>query len=459
MKALEYAKSKRDDYLAGYNELLRIPSVSTDVAYKDDLNRCAQWIVDEMTRIGFKECRTIPTDGHPVVYGEWLEAGDDKPVVLVYAHYDVQPVDPLDLWESPPFEPTVRDGKLYARGVVDDKAGVWVNLKAFESIFQTEGKLPINVKIFFEGEEEMGSPNVQPFIEANADLLKADVLALCDGGFSPDNPITAYTLRGLVSAEVKLTGPDHDLHSGMYGGAVHNPLHMAGHIINSFHDANGRIQIPGFYDKVQALEPAEQERMVESWEATSQFLLSRAGTENFWAEPMGSLPERLTALPTLDVNGVWGGYQGPGTKTVIPSEAYFKVTMRLVADQDPNEIAQQFKDYVLSFASDTIAVEVDVFGEAYAATLDVDGPYMEAQQQAYEATIGKRSVLVRGGGTVPIAGTFQKVLGLPVVMMGFGSGDNIHSPNEYLNLNHFDAAMEMAIRFYTNVGSVTQATS
>ena len=256
-KAIDYAHAHREPYMEGFQELLRIPSVSTDPSYKPELERCADWIVVEMGRIGFKNCRKIATTGHPVVYGDWLEAGADKPTVLIYAHYDVQPVDPLNLWETPPFEPSFRDGKLYARGAVDDKSGVFVNLKALESILNVDGKLPVNIKLFFEGEEESGSPNMHPFVAANKDLLKADLLVLCDGGFDKHLPTITYSGRGIVGAEVTITGPDHDLHSGVYGGVVHNPLHVVGQIIASFHDNEGHIRIPGYYDSVRDLSASE----------------------------------------------------------------------------------------------------------------------------------------------------------------------------------------------------------
>lgn len=449
--AIDHAHANRDTYMAGYKELLRIPSISTDPTYKAELERCADWVRDEMERIGFKNCQKMPTGGHPVLYGEWLEAGADKPTVLIYAHYDVQPVDPLDLWVSPPFEPTERDGKLYARGAIDDKAGVYGNLKALESIFAVDGKLPVNVKLFFEGEEESGSPNMHPFVAANKDLLKADLLILCDGGFDPEMPVLTYSGRGIVSAEVFVTGPDHDLHSGGYGGVVHNPLHVVGKIIGSFHDDDGRIQIPGFYDPVRELGTDELANLEKAWAITGERYLERAGTTHLWAEAMGSIPVRGTAMPTLDVNGIWGGYQGPGSKTVIPSKAGFKVTMRLVNDQNPDEIADMFKKYVQSFASDTAAIEVKVLAEGAPFRGLFDGAGVEAVQRALEATTGKRALMERTGGSIPIAGMFQQELGIPLTTFGLGPGENIHSPNEYVRLDDFYTAIDAAIHVYYNL--------
>ncbi|RMF77324.1 MAG: dipeptidase [Chloroflexi bacterium] len=455
-KAVAHAHAQRDEYMTHYHELLRIPSISTDPAHKEDINRCAAWLVDELKRIGFNNCQAIPSDGHPVVYGEWLEAGDDKPTVLVYAHYDVQPVDPIDLWDSPPFEPTVRDGKLYARGSIDDKAGVWVNLKAFESMFAVDGKLPVNIKILFEGEEETGSPNMLPFVQQHKDLLKADLLQISDGGSLPDQPLIIYGARGIVDAEVTVTGPVRDLHSGVYGGIVQNPVHVAGDIIASFHDASGRIQIDGFYDRVKPPSAAELKALEESlkiflpdWEAES-------GVKTWWGEAMGTLGERATMLPTLDVNGIWGGYQGPGVKTIIPGQVKFKVTMRLVADQDPNEIKALFTAHVMRFASDTAQVEVHASPGSWPVTMLFDSPEVEAIHRAFEATWGKRALMVRTGGSIPIMGMFQRELNMPITSLGFGVGENLHSPNEFLWIEHFYRNIDTAIHFYYNLGEITK---
>lgn len=447
-KAIAHAHDQSDTYVDGFYEFLRIPSVSTDPKYKADIERCADWVIDEMKRIGFNNCRKIATDGQPVVYGEWLDAGDDAPTLLVYAHYDVQPIDPIDLWDSEPFEPTMRDGKLYARGVVDDKCGVWLNLKAFESIFATDGKLPVNVKLFFEGEEECGSPNMQPFVEAHKDLLAADALVLCDGGFSSEAPDQMYTARGIVAAQVKVTGPDHDLHSGMWGGAVHNPLHHASKIIASFHDDDGRIAIKGFYDSVKKLSDEEYQSMLDVWTEIKDEYTSTSGTDNYWGEAVAPIPERLTALPTLDVNGLYGGYQDAGVKTIIPSEATFKVTMRTVADMHPADVAKLFTDHVMSFATDTIKIDIEILVEAFPFTCLFEGPLVDAMQNAHESVLGKQAKLVRGGGSVPIGGMFQNELNMDILALGLGSGGNIHSPNEYMNFGDFQKAMDVMIHFY-----------
>ena len=410
-----------------------------------------------MSRIGFHNSRKITTDGQPVVYGEWLEAGDNAPTLLVYAHYDVQPIDPIALWDSEPFEPTMRDGKLYARGVIDDKCGVWLNLKAFESMFQTDGKLPVNVKLLFEGEEECGSPNMNSFVKTNKELLAADALILCDGGFSSKNPQQGYSARGIVAAQVTVKGSDHDLHSGMWGGAVHNPLHHASKIIASFHDDTGRIAISGFYDSVKKLSNNEYQTMLDVWAEIEEDTKKEAGIETFWGEAVAPMPERLTALPTLDVNGMWGGYQDSGVKTIIPSEAGFKVTMRTVADMNPADVAQLFTNHVMGFAVDTLDIDVKILVEAYPFTMQFEGALMDAAQDAYQHILGKTATLVRGGGSVPIGGMLQNELGIEILSFGFGSGANIHSPNEYMNFEDFQKAMDTAIHFYYKVAETMQS--
>ncbi|MCB0030194.1 MAG: dipeptidase [Anaerolineales bacterium] len=451
-QALAYVQAHLDEFLDGYKELLRIPSISTDPAYKEELLRCAAWVVAEMERIGLKNCRTLPTAGHPVVYGEWLEAGPDKPTVLVYAHYDVQPVDPLSLWESAPFEPTVREGKLFARGAIDDKSGVWGNLKAFEAMFAADGKLPVNIKVCFEGEEEMASPNMHAFVAANKELLAADAVLLCDGGFKPERPSITYALRGALAAEVTIRGPKKDLHSGAYGGVVHNPLHLAGKIVGSFHDETGRIQIPGYYDAVRALSESESAAMHDNWEQIKDRVMEGSTVDKLWAGPMGTPPERITALPTLDVNGISGGYEGPGIKTIIPSSATFKVTMRLVADQDPEVIAGLFTDHVMGFATDTLDIDVQILAKGWPVTMEFEGPLINAVQTALKATTGLEANLTRGGGSIPIGGMFQQELGAPLTALGVGFGENVHSPNEYLELEHFQTGIDTLLHFYYAYG-------
>ncbi len=447
--AIQYAHHHKEESIEGFMKLLSFASISADPAYKKDVRACAEWIVAELKRIGFENCQVINTDGHPVVYADWLHAGDDKPTVLVYDHYDVQPVDPLPLWNSEPFTAEIREGKLYARGATDNKAGVWGNLKVFEAMLAANGTLPLNIKFFIEGEEESGSPSMEPFVAAHKDLLKADVLLNCDGGYDPKNPEIYYAGRGIISAEVKVTGPKADLHSGQYGGVVQNPLHVAGKIIGSFHDAAGRVQIPGYHDAVASVDAAEQERIQAGWQAEK--MKTEAGVELSWGSTIASDAERATVYPTLDINGIWGGYQGPGSKTIIPAEASFKVTMRLVPHQNPHEIAQAFKKYVESFATETVKVTVKIGEEAYPFAMDTDSIYMDAVQQALESTLGKRAKLVRAGGSIPILGMFNRLIGVPMTGFGYGEGENIHSPNEYVVIDTFFDALEAGIRLYHNL--------
>jgi acetylornithine deacetylase/succinyl-diaminopimelate desuccinylase-like protein len=448
-QAVEHAHSNYDTYLENFKDLLRIPSVSTDAAYKGEINRAAEWVVAELKRLGFDKCAAMPSDGHPVVYGEWLKAGEDKATIIIYAHYDVQPVDPLELWDSPPFEPEVRDGKLYARGVVDDKIGVWGNLKAIESIMAATGTLPVNVKVFFEGEEETGSPSMEAFIKANKDLLTADLLIISDGGSSPGQPESWYSLRGIIGAEVNITGSEYDLHSGIGGGVVHNPIHMAGKIIASFHDDNGHILIPGAYEGALPLTEEEREKFGANEDDLVKSTRQGMGDFRLWGESEYGFVERMTARPSLDINGVFGGYQGKGSKTVIPSKAGFKVTMRIAPGQDPLDIRQKLVDHIKSFACDTVDIDVKVekiYGSP--VLMSSEGPLVDAMNKAYKAVWDAEMLNMRIGGSIPIVGMFQQVLGFPLVFFGLGSGGLVHSPNEYMHLDYFQINIDTAIHFY-----------
>jgi acetylornithine deacetylase/succinyl-diaminopimelate desuccinylase-like protein len=450
--AIGYARQNELAFLEGFQELLRIPSVSADPAYKGDVQRAAEWLVGEMDRIGLKNCQALPSAGHPVAYGEWLEAGDDRPTLLVYAHYDVQPVDPLDRWDSPPFEPAVRDGNLYARGVIDNKCGAYINLKAFESFLETAGRLPVNVKLFFEGEEESGSPSMGAFIARHRDLLAADLLILSDGGSLPDQPKCLTSTRGIVDGEVTVSGPKRDLHSGTYGGFVHNPVHLVAQIIAAFHDEEGRVQIPGFYEAVLPAGPAVQEQLKAMEPVLLPEYESKSGVKAFWGIPEYEVLERGTAQPTLDVNGIYGGYQGVGGMTIIPASAGFKVSMRLVADQDPDNVSGRFEEFVRSFACPSLDVEVRMDPGSWPAELLHEGPEIDVLQRAYRATWGQEALLYREGGSVPVLGMFHRELGMPMMQLAFGVGDNGHAPNEYLRLEYFPRGIDLAIHFYQYLG-------
>jgi len=450
--AIDYLQETQDNILEDYKTLLRFPSISADPTYKADVQACAEWIVAQLQTMGFQNCEAIATAGHPVVYGEWLKAGADKPTVLVYAHYDVQPVDPLHLWLSEPFEAQIREGRMVARGASDNKAGIWGNLKTFEALLKANGELPVNVKIMFEGEEESGSPSIEPFVIANKDRLQADVLLNCDGDFDPDDPRLYYAGRGIVSAEVTVTGPKADIHSGLYGGLVQNPLHVAGKIIGSFHNEQGRIQLPGYYDSVEEVSDQEKDRIAAGFQ--EEVLKEQAGISQFWGEAIAPAAERATVYPTLDVNGMWGGYQGAGNKTIIPAEAGFKITMRLAPNQDPRLVSQILKSHVEGFATDTVQVECQIGEEAWYFQLVTDGPYLEAVQSAIKATIHKRAQLVRTGGSIPILGVFNRLIGLPITAFAYGKGEGIHAPNEHLDIESFFISLQAAVRLYHNLGEI-----
>ena len=450
--AIDLVAETRDKIMEDYKALLAFPSISADPAHAGDVCECADWIVGQLRGLGFDNCEAIETAGLPVVYGEWLHAGDDKPTVLVYAHYDVQPVDPLPLWHSEPFDGVIRDRKMIARGASDNKAGVWGNLKTFEALLRANGALPCNIKIMFEGEEESGSPSIKDFVEANKARLKADVLLNCDGDLSPDSPKLYYGGRGMVTAQVRVSGPSADIHSGLYGGLVENPLHVASRIIASFHDRAGRIQLPGYYDDVREASQSEKARIEAGFQGEA--LMDGAGVGGFWGESIAPAAERATVYPTLDIVGMWGGYQGPGIKTIIPAEAGFKITMRLAPDQDPNRIAETLKAHLEGFATETVKVDCVLGERAWYFQLETEGPWLDAVQAAIEATLGKKAQLVRTGGSIPILGVFNRLIGLPITATAFGEGDGIHSPNESLDIDSFFIGMEAAIRLYHNFGAV-----
>ena len=449
MTPFEYAQSHGEAFVEELKSFLRIPSVSTDPAYREGIRRAAEMLRQRLLEAGFERAEIIPTEGHPVVYAEWMAAGEEAPTVLVYGHYDVQPPDPLELWETPPFEPTVRGDYLYARGVADDKGQLYTHLKAAEACYRTRGRPPVNLKCLFEGEEEIGSVHLEPFIREHRDLLAADVAVISDSHIlRPDLPAILYGLRGLAYVEITVSGPAHDLHSGSYGGAVHNPLHALAAMIAALHDEEGRITVPGFYDKVRPLTEEEREELAripfdrEAW-------LKETGVPTDWGEPGYTIIERTSARPTLDLNGMWGGYTGEGAKTIIPARAHAKISMRLVPDQEPEEIARLLLDYLQAIAPPTVRVEGRVLHGAPPALIERHSPAMEAASRAYEFGFGKRPVLMREGGSIPVVTTFQQELGLQPVLMGFGlPDDGIHAPNERFYLPNFYRGIQTVLAFW-----------
>ena len=443
--ALEQARRKRKNDLAGFKTLLRFQSISQDAAFQPQLLACADWIVAEMRRIGLDDVKKLQTTGNPIVYAERLAAGADKPTILFYAHYDVQPVGDVTLWQSPPFEPTIIDDRLVARGAVDDKCGIWITLKAIESILATSGELPINVKLYFEGEEELGSKNAGPSIAANKDLLAADAVIITDGPFSPQQPIIGCAVRGTITGEVRVQGPPHDLHSGRYGGAVKNPIHYLARIIASFHDASGRVQITGFYDDAIPLTDRQARHLNLLWKTIGPPLQRAAGVDAFFGDYLGVFAERTTSQPTLDVGGITGGHQGEDNRAIIPAEARCKVTIRTIAGQDSDKMWQRFVEHVMAFAEKGIKIEAEKLGVAHPFLMSEEGREIRAIQWALKSVLSKESLLMRHGGSLAIGGLLGRALGAPVTMLGYGSGGNSHAPNEFIYLEDIQLATEVAI--------------
>ena len=451
-KAIAQARRARADQLAGFIELLRFPSISQDQAYQPQLLACVDWLASEMKRVGLDNCRAIATAGNPVLYGDWLRAGADKPTILIYAHYDVQPVGDAALWQTDPFEPSIVDDRLVARGAVDDKCGIWVNLKAVESALAVSRKLPVNLKFIFEGEEELGSRNTGDFVRAQKALLAADALIICDGPFSSRQPLIGTAVRGAIMGEVKLKGPPHDLHSGRYGGAVKNPLHAAARVIASFHDKSGRVQIDGFYEDRVPLSEGQARHLKQLWQTIGPGLQRAAGVDAFFGDALGNFAERTTTQPTLDVNGIYGGYQGEGARAIIPDQAGFKVTMRIVAGQDADAMWRRFVEHVMSFAEPGIDIDAELISIAHPFLMPENGREIQAIQRALKAALGKQALLMRHGGSLPIGGILGRELDVPVTMFGYGAGDNSHAPNEYIVIEDFHKAIELAIHLLFELG-------
>lgn len=448
MDPFDYVRANQSRFLAELLDLLRIPSISTQPEHKPDVERAAAWLRDQLLAAGFPHADILPTAGHPVVYAEWLPAGPHAPTILIYGHYDVQPPDPLDEWRTPPFEPTIVGDDLFARGASDDKGQLYTHLKAIEAFQATAGAPPVNVKCIFEGEEEIGSPNLELFVRQHAELLAADVAVISDADIlSKDLPSIVYALRGMAYVEVEVTGPDHDLHSGIYGGAVLNPNNALCAMIARLHDTPGHVAIPGFYDQVRDLDPDERAELARipfdraAW-------LREAGVETDWGEPDYTIVERATARPTLDVNGIWGGYTQPGAKTVLPGRACAKISMRLVPDQEPAQIVQMLRDYLAHIAPPAVTVQVRDLHSGRPAIVGRDSPAMQAARRAYAAVFGQEPVFVRSGGSIPVVATFQQVLGIETILMGFGlPDDRLHSPNEKFHLPNFYKGIETLIHF------------
>ncbi len=449
-KALEYAQKNKNVFLEELIAFSAIPSISTEPKAKADMDRTAQWVADKLVSLGINNVKIYPTPGHPVVYGESLKF-KDAPTVLIYGHYDVQPADPLEKWDSDPFKPEVRGDNLYARGATDMKGQVAASINAVEAIVKT-GTLPVNVKFIIEGEEEIGSPNLSKFIEDHKEMLTCDFALNPDTGMvAPDLPTITYALRGLAYFEIRIYGPSQDLHSGVFGGTVHNPGQAICELIAGMHDETGRITLPGYYDKVRPLtddERAEIARLPknEAW------YLEHTGVPALWGEGEFSPDERVGARPTLEVNGLYTGYIGEGGKTVLPSYAMAKVSCRLVPDQHPDEVYEQLKQYMQENAPKSIRWEIIQMVGSPPSISDRNSPWTQAYLKAAETVWGVRPAFKREGGSVPVVTDFQQTLGVDVVNMGFGlPTDNMHGPNEKLDLPNWYRGIDALIHFLFNL--------
>ena len=443
----KYVSDNKQRFLDELFELLRYPSVSADPKYKNDVLKTADYVADKFKEAGADKVEICQTAGYPIVYGEKI-IDPSKPTVLVYGHYDVQPADPLELWKTPPFEPTVRDGKIYARGACDDKGQFYMHVKAFELMMKTNS-LPCNIKFMIEGEEEVGSNNLAIFVKENKDRLKADVVLISDTSMiSLEHPSLETGLRGLSYLEVEVTGPNRDLHSGVYGGAVANPATILAKLIASMHDENNHIQIPGFYDDVLALSESEREELNKAPYDEAEYK-EDLGVEELWGEKGYTTLERTGTRPTLEVNGIWGGYIGEGAKTVLPSKANAKISMRLVPNQQSDKITKLFTEHFEKIAPKYVKVKVTAHHGGEPVVTPTDSIAYKAAQKAIAESFGKDPIPTRGGGSIPIVALFEKELGIKTVLMGFGlDSDNLHSPNEKYDIANFYKGIETIPLFH-----------
>ncbi|ANM32171.1 hypothetical protein ABI59_09375 [Acidobacteria bacterium Mor1] len=440
-----YLRKNRQRNLDELIDLLRIPSISTDPGRNKDVRKAAQFVKKHLADSGCTKTELIDTPGHPIVYGEWMKAPKGAPTVLVYGHYDVQPPEPLDLWETPPFEPTIRKGKLFARGSADDKGQYIIHPNALRAHLETNGTCPVNVKFLIEGEEEIGSPNLDPFIKKNLKKLKCDVVVISDTHMmGKKTPSICHGLRGLAYLEIEVTGTKADLHSGTFGGAVVNPANALVEMLATLKDARGKIKVHGFYDDVRKLTPKERREYKKLPHDDEKYRRS-LGAPALWGEKGFSTLERISARPTLDINGIWGGYQGEGAKTVIPAKAYAKISCRLVPDQDSKDIAKKVQAYLKLVSPDSVKVKVKSLhgGEAWVAP--TDHPALQAGSRAFKRAFGKDALFTREGGSIPVVATFDKLMKVPTVLLGIGlPDDGLHAPNEKMDVDQFHRGTEAA---------------
>ncbi|KIL41777.1 peptidase M20 [Gordoniibacillus kamchatkensis] len=449
-----YFRNKREAHLEELKQFLRIPSVSAVPEHASDIRRCAEWTADAFRRAGCEHVQIMPTAGHPVVYADWLHA-PGKPTVLVYGHYDVQPPEPLELWQTPPFEPEIRDNKLYARGATDDKGPLFLYVKMIEAWLQTTGSLPVNVKFCIEGEEEVASKHTPGFVEANRELLAADVVVISDTPMKEKGqPAITYGLRGLIGAEIEVTAANQDLHSGVYGGGVPNALHALTALLNSFHSDDGKVAVAGFYDTVRPLS-AEERASLAKVGIDEAKIRTELGLTELYGEPGYSFIERTTGRPTLEIVSVTGGFQGEGIKPIVPGKALAKITCRLVANQTPDEVMDLIDKHIASHTPAGVKAVMRRSLRGNPFLTPIDHPVMQAAAASYEAVYGKAPIFTRGGGSIPVVEVFSRLLDAPVVLMGLSlNEENMHAPNEYFDLDNFDMGLRTLALYWEKLGNL-----
>lgn len=451
-KLLAYLNKHRTEHVEELKEFLRIPSISTSSEYQPEIQRAAEWTANALRKAGLEQVRCIPTDGNPVVYGEWLHA-PGKPTILIYGHYDVQPADPLELWDTPPFEPSERDGKLYARGATDNKGQLFLHLKVLEAMLQTYGQLPVNVKVCIEGEEEIASPNFPAFLQQHEESLRADVCVISDTALhARGQPALLYGLRGAYGLQIDVRGAKGDLHSGVYGGGVPNAVHALVEILASLHDRDGRVAIAGFYDKVPEL-TAEERAAIAALGYDEEALCAELGLTALFGEKGYTFLERTWVRPTLEISGVQGGFSGEGLKPIVPARATAKITGRLVGQQEPDAIMDLIEQHVHRVAPPGVQVQVTRLIRGNPCLFPLDHPAFQAAAEAYAHAYGVKPVLTRSGGSIPIVDLLYRTFGMPVLLMGFGLPDErYHAPNEHFHLENYDKGLQTLSYLYMRLG-------
>jgi acetylornithine deacetylase/succinyl-diaminopimelate desuccinylase-like protein len=451
-KVVAHINFNTDNYINQLKDFLRIQSISTFPDHKKDMIKGAEFVARSFKEAGMNNVKVIKTKGHPLIYADWLKA-PGKPTVLIYGHYDVQPVDPVELWDSPPFDPVIKNGKIYARGATDDKGQMFAHIKSVEAYLKNGGTLPVNVKFLIEGEEEIGSHNIDLFVDKNKKLLKCDTVLISDTAlYAPGVPTLTYGLRGIAYLEVELTGPNRDLHSGTFGGAVANPINILAEMITKLMNKNGRITIPGFYDDVMKVSSKER-TSIRALNFSRQKYAKELGVKELKGEKNYSTLERTWVRPTLDCNGIIGGFTGKGAKTVLPSKATAKISMRLVPNQDPKKIAVLFKKYIHQIAPNSVTVKINEIHGATPFVIPTNAKEIVAASKAMSKAFGKKTIFMREGGSIPIVATFLKKLKVAPVLMGLGlNTENLHSPNEHFNLKHFHLGILSSAYFFDEYG-------